>query len=79
MVADGDGFVYPGPFAPGDIVKYTEVGLGGKHRQKKIGSAEGEAGAVRWHLLGHGELTVTGFDPSGNQTTAMCFVPPPPK
>jgi hypothetical protein len=78
VVMDGTGFVFPGPFLPGDVVKYTEAN-GAPQTQKKIGSDKGQAGAVKWHLTGHGDLTVTGTDPSGNQSSATCLVPPPPK
>lgn len=76
-VTDGDGYVFPGPFAPGDNIKYTQASS--PQQQKKIGSAQGQAGAVLWHLIGHGDLSVTGTDTSGNSATAMCLVPPPPK
>lgn len=78
QVRDGSGFVFPGPFLPGDNIKYTEAN-GAPQQQKKMGSGNGEAGAVKWHLIGHGDLTLTGTDPSGNQTSAVCLVPPPPK
>ncbi len=78
QLVDGDGFVFPGPFFPGDNIKYTES-KGAPQKQKKIGSSQGQAGAVKWHLKGHGDLTVFGTDPSGNVSSATCLVPPPPK
>ena len=78
QVVDGSGYVFPGPFLPGDNIKYTQADSA-PQVQKKIGSGQGQAGAVKWHLIGHGDLTVTGTDPSGNQTSATCLVPPPPK
>jgi hypothetical protein len=77
-VMDGSSYVFPGPFLPGDRIKYTQDDFA-VQEQKKIGSVKGQAGAVLWHLIGHGDLTVTGTDPSGNQTSATCLVPPPPK
>jgi hypothetical protein len=78
QVVDGDGFVFPGPFLPGDKIKYTQDDFI-PQEQKKIGSGNDKAGAVLYHLIGHGDLSVTGTDPSGNTTTDTCFVPPPPK
>lgn len=78
QVTDGDGFVFPGPFSPGDNIKYTEDNTL-PQEQKTIGSTQGSAGAVVWHLIGHGDLTVTGTDPSGNSASATCLVPQPPK
>ena len=78
QVVDGDGFVFPGPFHPGDKIKYTQDDTV-TQEQKKIGSGQGQAGAVLWHLIGHGDLNVIGTDPSGNSATASCLVPQPPK
>ncbi len=78
MVTDGDGFVFPGPFVPGDVIKYTQAD-GAPQQQKKMGSGNGQAGQVRWHLKGHGDLTVTATDTSGNSAFASCLVPPPPQ
>ena len=77
QVVDGDGYVFPGPFLPGDNIKYTQAD-GAPQKQKKIGSSNGQAGAVKWHLKGHGDLTIFATDPSGNVSSAMCLVPPPP-
>ena len=77
MVVDGDGYVFPGPFLPGDNIKYTQDD-DVPQVQKKMGGNNGQAGAIRWHLIGHGDLTVIATDPSGNASSAMCLVPPPP-
>jgi len=78
QVTDGSGFVFPGPFLPGDNIKYTQAD-GAPQVQKPMGSGNGQAGAIAWHLIGHGDLTLTGTDPSGNQSSAICLVPRPPK
>jgi hypothetical protein len=78
QVTDGSGFVFPGPFLPGVKIKYTQAD-GAPQAQKPMGSGNGQAGAIAWHLIGHGDLTLTGTDPSGNQSSAICLVPPPPK
>ena len=77
MAVDGDGYVFPGPFLPGDTIKYTQAD-GAPQQQKKIGSKKGQAGAVKWHLKGHGDLTLFATDPSGNVRSVSCLVPPPP-
>jgi hypothetical protein len=78
QVTDGSGFVFPGPFLPGVKIKYTQAD-GAPQAQKPMGSGNGQAGAIAWHLIGHGDLTLTGTDPSGNQSSAICLVPRPPK
>ena len=78
QVVDGDGFVFPGPFLPGDNIKYTQAD-GAPQKQMKIGSTQGQAGEVKYHLKGHGDLTLIGTDPSGNVSTDICLVPPPPQ
>jgi hypothetical protein len=42
---------------------------------KKIGSDNGQAGAVDFHITGTGDLVVVSVD----GTEATCPVPPPPK
>jgi von Willebrand factor type A domain len=74
VVKDGDGFVFPGPFLPGDRIKYTQAD-GAPQEQKKMGNGD----VIKYHLKGHGDLTVTGTDPSGNSASASCLVPPAPK
>lgn len=78
VVDSGTGFVYPGPFSSGDKVKYTEAN-GATPSQKTIGSPTGQAGAVRYHLTGQGDMVVTATDASGNASSVTCLVPPPPK
>jgi hypothetical protein len=77
-VVDASGFVFPGPFLPGDRIKYTQDDTA-LQVQKTVGSGQGQAGAIKWHLIGHGDLTVTGTDTSGNHSSATCLVPQPPK
>jgi hypothetical protein len=43
---------------------------------KKIGSENGQAGAIDFHIKGTGDLVVTPVD---GGTPATCPVPPPPK
>ncbi len=74
----GSGFVFPGPFANPDRVKYTQA-PGATPSQNKLGSTNGQAGAISYHLTGTGDLVVTATDFSGNTTTVTCLVPPPPK
>ena len=70
---DGSGTVF-GPFAPGTKIKYTQA-PGGQPGQKKIGSTNGQAGAVQWHITGTGDA----FAFSGDGVKVPCRVPPPPK
>jgi hypothetical protein len=77
-VFDGDGYVFAG-ILPGDVIKYTQDDSI-PQEQKKMGSGRGQAGAVAWHLIGHGDLSFTATDTSGNTSAAaVCLVPPPPK
>jgi hypothetical protein len=74
----GSGTVF-GPFEAGTVIKYTEAN-GATPKIKKIGSSNGQADAVSWHITGNGDAIVYAVDGSGNQsTTAACLVPPPPK
>ena len=73
ILSDTDGNVF-GTFASGTKVKYTEAN-GATPSVKKIGSQNGQAGAVDFHITGTGDLVVTTVD--GHSLT--CFVPPPPK
>jgi hypothetical protein len=70
---DTDGNVF-GVFPSGTTVKYTEAN-GAPVSVKKIGSADGQAGAVDFHITGTGDLVVVSID--GSRVT--CPVPPPPK
>jgi hypothetical protein len=71
---DTDGNVF-GVFPSGTKVKYTEAN-GAEPSVKKIGSDNGQAGAVDFHITGTGDLVVVPVD-GGTRTT--CPVPPPPK
>jgi hypothetical protein len=73
ILSDTDGNVF-GTFLSGTKVKYTESN-GAAPEVKKIGSQNGQAGAVDFHIKGTGDLVVTSVD--GNRAT--CPVPPPPK
>jgi len=78
LVDTGSGTVF-GPFASGTKIKYTEA-KGATPTQKKIGSGQGQAGAVDWHITGNGDAAVYAVDASGNQSSSVsCLVPPPPK
>ena len=72
ILSDTDGNVF-GTFPSGTKVKYTEAN-GAEPSVKKIGSTNGQAGAVDFHIKGTGDLVVTSV--SGSVT---CPVPPPPK
>jgi hypothetical protein len=68
-----------GPFESGTTIKYTEAN-GAAPGQKKIGSSNGKAGAVMWHLTGQGDALLVAVDASGNVSeVAECLVPPPPR
>ncbi len=77
---DVTGFTY-GPFALGDIVKYTEDN-DIPQEEKPMGSrgGPGRATAVTAHLIGHGDLKITATDGAGNVSAVVeCLVPEPPK
>ncbi len=68
----GSGMVF-GPFPVGTNIKYTEA-PGVTPFQKEMN------GAVAWHILGQGDAVMTATDGSGNTSSGMmCLVPPPPK
>jgi hypothetical protein len=73
ILRDTDGNVF-GTFPSGTKVKYTEAN-GAEPSVKKIGSANGQAGAVDYHITGTGDLVVVSVDGAG----VTCPVPPPPK
>jgi hypothetical protein len=73
ILSDTDGNVF-GTFPSGTKVKYTEAN-GAEPSVKKIGSENGQAGAVDFHITGTGDLVVTSVDGG----SATCPVPPPPK
>jgi hypothetical protein len=73
-LVDTDGNVF-GVFPSGTKVKYTEAN-GAEPSVKKIGSTNGQAGAVAFHITGTGDLVVVNQE--GTRRTT-CPVPPPPK
>jgi hypothetical protein len=73
-VKDGGSGTIFGPFAPGTKIKYTQA-PGATPSQKKIGSANGQAGAVKYHITGTGDA----FAFSDDNVLVPCLVPPPPK
>ena len=61
------------------VVKFTEA-PGTSPTCKKIGSTNGQAGAVSYHITLPSEPVVTAIDASGNYSICTgCLVPPPPK
>ena len=64
-----------GTFDSGTNVKYTQA-PGGTPDEKKIGSDNGQAGAVEVHLTGTGDLLVCSVE---DRTCVTCLVPPPPR
>jgi hypothetical protein len=74
FVEDGGSGTIFGPFAPGTKIKYTQA-PGATPGEQKIGSTNGEAGAVAVHITGTGDAFVF----SGNGVRVPCLVPPPPK
>lgn len=78
VVDTGSGHVF-GPFPDGTKIKYTQA-PGAQPKQRKMGSTNGRAGAVDWHLTGSGDAEVFAVDGSGNESERIsCKVPPPPK
>lgn len=78
VVDAGTGTVF-GPFPSGTQIKYTQA-PGAEPSQKEIGSPNGEAGAVAYHITGQGDMQVYAVDDAGNQSASVnCLVPPPPK
>ena len=78
VIDSGSGVVF-GPFSTGDKIKYTEA-PGGKPKIKKMGSSNGQAGAIAAHITGKGDAQVFGVDSSGNASEPEdCLVPPFPK
>jgi len=69
----GSGTVF-GPFASGTVIKYTQA-PGATPSEQKMGSLNGQAGAVIDHITGTGDMGVRTID----NHTIDCFVPPPPK
>ncbi|MET1231352.1 MAG: hypothetical protein ABWY52_00715 [Candidatus Limnocylindrales bacterium] len=77
---DVNGLVRPSgsPFRSGDVIKYTQAD-GADPVSKKIGSENGQAGAVIAHIVSPGDAVVTATDGSGNEASVTCLVPRPPK
>jgi hypothetical protein len=74
FVEDGGSGTVFGPFAPGTKIKYTQA-PGATPGEKKIGSSNGQAGAVLVHITGTGDAFVF----SGDGVRVPCLVPPPPR
>lgn len=74
----GTGHVF-GPYPDGTVVKWTQA-PGAIPSERPMGSTNGRAGAVEWHLRGQGDLLVYAVDASGNASIPLaCLVPPLPK
>ena len=67
-----------GPFESGVVIKFTEA-PGAAPSEKKIGSSNGQAGAVICHITLPSDPVVIAVDASGNMNRCLCLVPPPPK
>jgi len=74
FVEDGGSGTIFGPFSVGTKIKYTQA-PGATPEEKKIGSENGQAGAVEVHITGTGDAFVF----SGDGVRVPCLVPPPPK
>jgi hypothetical protein len=70
----GSGITF-GPYPGGTAIKYTQA-PGKTPEEKKIGSDNGQAGAVTVHITGTGDFQII---PVGSDTGPICLVPPPPK
>jgi hypothetical protein len=64
-----------GPYPSGTVIKYTESN-GKTPSEMKIGSSNGQAGAVTVHIQGQGDAAVQSV--LGGPLT-VCYVPPKPK
>ena len=63
---------------PGIVVKFTES-YDAEPEIKKIGSTNGQAGAVIWHIILPSDPVISVVDASGNIfSCGGCLVPPPP-
>jgi hypothetical protein len=62
-----------GPYAGGTAIKYTQA-PGKTPSEQKIGSTNGQAGAVLVHITGTGDFKIV-----QGGSTQTCLVPPPPK
>ncbi|HZZ83592.1 MAG TPA: hypothetical protein VFE30_03560 [Anaeromyxobacteraceae bacterium] len=77
----GTGLTFSGPGPGGDFlhattIKYTQAPGTKVPDVDKIGSTNGQAGAVEFHLTGAGDLQVCSVETG---TCVTCLVPPPPK
>jgi hypothetical protein len=72
----GSGQIF-GPYPGGTAIKYTQA-PGKTPSEEKIGSTNGQAGAVAVHITGTGDFQIllASSPDSGGPT---CLVPPPPK
>ena len=63
---------------PGIVVKFTES-ADANPEMKKIGSTNGQAGAVSWHIILPSDPVISAVDASGNIFSCTeCLVPPSP-
>ena len=67
-----------GAYLTEDNLKITEA-PGATPSEKKMGSSNGQAGAIVSHLTLNSDPVVTAVDDSGNKSEVTCFVPPLPK
>jgi hypothetical protein len=74
VIDQGSGTVF-GPYASGTVVKYTQA-PGKTASTLKIGSTNGQAGAVTVHITGTGDMGVQSVN---GGPLSICLVPPPPK
>jgi len=74
VIDTGTGTVF-GPYPSGTVIKYTEAN-GKTPTEIKIGSTNGQAGAVTVHISGQGDAAVQNV--AGGPLT-VCLVPPKPK
>lgn len=77
-VTDFDETVWFGPFSSGTVVKFTEDATV-PPEQKKMGSTQGKAGHVSWHIILPTDAVVVAVDESGNYSWEVQYVPPLPK
>jgi len=74
----GSGTVF-GPLEVGTKVKYTQD-IDATPEIKKMGGKKGNADAIDWHIIGTGDMQLNAVDQSGNTSTPVeCLVPPPPQ
>jgi hypothetical protein len=74
VIDQGSGTVF-GPYASGTVVKYTQA-PGKTASTLKIGSTNGQAGAVTVHITGTGDMGVQSVN---GGPLSICLVPRPPK